>query len=149
MRFDRKTAAALLLLFLFSVLINAVFFNYAEAPVTYPDSESYIQFARSIRQGHLPDISWRTFIYPLYLSAFGMQNIKLSLYVMVVLGAIPILCMYGAEYSRLRTPCELFLNFMVVLPVVYFAKMVKNRFWSGIGSFSTSPYFTNESNKPT
>jgi len=127
MRLKIQSILILSALFLLSIAVNASFFNYQAAPVMFPDSSSYLQFAKSLSQGHFPDISWRTFIYPLYLALFGQGNIKLSLYAMIILGAVPILCLYGIAFriTKSRTISFLIAAFLALdFQVINFQSIV-------------------------
>jgi hypothetical protein len=88
-------------LFIFSLTVNLVCFNWTEAPIIYPDSPGYIKPGVQLKQGRLPDFSLRSPTYPIYLvvmSFFGeivnASPLKLAVYGQIVLGAIAIVLLY-------------------------------------------------------
>ncbi len=115
-------------LFIFSLTVNMVCFNWAEAPVIYPDSHGYIKPAVQLKQGRLPDFSLRSPTYPVYLGVMGLIGkfangapLKLAVYGQIVLGAIAILLLYlicfkllGREWLAFGVSALLALNFQVI-----------------------------------
>jgi hypothetical protein len=88
-------------LFIFSLTVNLVYFNWAEAPIIYPDSHGYIKPALQLKQGRLPDFSLRSPTYPGYLGVMGLLGrtidqppLKLAVYGQIVSGAISIVLLY-------------------------------------------------------
>ena len=49
-------------MFIFSLTVNLVCFNWAEAPIIYPDSHGYIKPAVQLKQGPLPNFSALTYL---------------------------------------------------------------------------------------
>lgn len=58
------------IILLAALIINLLYLNWKDAPVMYPDSESYIQAARQIINLDFSHITNRTPVYPLFLSPF-------------------------------------------------------------------------------
>jgi hypothetical protein len=88
-------------LFVFSLTVNLAQFNWAEAPIIYPDSHGYIRPAWRLSQGRLPDFSVRSPTYPMYLLTTGffarviqLPPLKLAAWGQMVLGAVTIVFLY-------------------------------------------------------
>jgi hypothetical protein len=115
-------------LFVLSFSINLACFNWAQAPILYPDSRGYIEPAKQLRQGRFPDFSLRWPTYPFYLFVTGLfGNIvnrspqKLAVYGQIVLGAVSIVLLYLIVLSLLKRASLAFLvgavlafNFQVI-----------------------------------
>ena len=115
-------------LFIFSLAVNLVYFNWTEAPIIYPDSHGYVKPAAQLKQGRLPDFSLRSPTYPMYLVAMGLVGavvnrppLKLAAYGQIVLGAIAIVLLYRIclkvlkrEWLAFSVSAFLGLNFQVV-----------------------------------
>ena len=115
-------------LFIFSLTVNLVCFNWAEAPILYPDSYGYIKPGVQLKQGRLPDFSLRSPTYPMYLvvmDGFGQivnrSPLKLAVYGQIVLGAIAIVLLYLTCLELLKSERLAFavgvllgLNFQVI-----------------------------------
>ena len=115
-------------LFIFSLAVNLVCFNWTEAPIIYPDSHGYIKPALQLKQGRLPDFSMRSPAYPMYLVVMGLVGqivnrppLKLAVYGQIVLGAITIVLLYliclkllKREWLAFSVSAFLGLNFQVI-----------------------------------
>ena len=115
-------------LFIFSLTVNLVFFNWAQAPILYPDSHGYVKPAVQLKQGQLPDFSLRSPTYPAYLFVTGLfgdavngSPLKLAVYGQIVLGAISIVLLYliclellKREWLAFAVGALLSLNFQVI-----------------------------------
>lgn len=115
-------------LFIFSLAVNLVCFNWTEAPIRYPDSYGYIKPAVQLKQGRLPDFSLRSPTYPMYLVVMGgfgqivnLSPLKLAVYGQIVLGAIAIVLLYliclkllKREWLAFSVSALLGLNFQVI-----------------------------------
>ena len=115
-------------LFLFSLTVNLVCFNWTEAPIIYPDSHGYITPGVQLRQGRLPDFSLHSPTYPMYLVAMGLLGkivngspLKLAVYGQIVLGALAIVLLYficrkllEREWLAFGASALLALNFEVI-----------------------------------
>ncbi len=115
-------------LFIFSLTINLIGFNWAEAPILYPDSHGYIKPGVQLKQGRLPDFSLRSPTYPMYLVVMGFfgeivnaSALKLAVYGQIVLGAIAIVLLYliclellKSEWLAFAVGALLGLNFQVI-----------------------------------
>ena len=115
-------------LFMFSLAVNLACFNWAEAPVIYPDSHGYIKPAMQLKQGRLPDFSLRSPTYPMYLVVMGLFGkvvnqppLKLAVYGQIVTGAISIVLLYficlkliNRQWLAFGVSALLSLNFQVV-----------------------------------
>lgn len=107
----------LLIIFIASLLFNLIFFSWGKAPVHFNDSVSYINVAESIRHFHLPDLSIRTPVYPLYLSFFLLFN-KLNWAVLfqIVIGAFSAILLYLIILKLIKIrPLALILALFLVL----------------------------------
>lgn len=84
-----------LALFVFSLIVNLVLFNWKYTPIFYPDSHGYISIAKEIANLHFPDLSIRTPIYPFYLSVFHLfGNMNWAMYGQIFFAAFSIPLFY-------------------------------------------------------
>jgi 4-amino-4-deoxy-L-arabinose transferase-like glycosyltransferase len=126
--FDQPVFRYATALFIFSLTVNLVFFNWTEAPIIYPDSHGYIKPAVQLKQGRLPDFSLRSPTYPMYLVVMGFfgkivngSPLKLAVYGQILLGAIAIVLLYltclellKSERLAFAVAVLLSLNFQVI-----------------------------------
>lgn len=63
------------------------------APIFYPDSYTYINFAESVKNHVFPDLSFRTPGYPLYLLLYGM-NLKAAVLGQIFIGSLTSVCVF-------------------------------------------------------
>jgi 4-amino-4-deoxy-L-arabinose transferase-like glycosyltransferase len=85
----------LILIFVFSLLFNLLYFSWGKAPIHFNDSASYLSAAESLRHFRLPNLSVRTPVYPLYLSFFLLFNkLNWAIFSQVVIGAFSSILLY-------------------------------------------------------
>jgi len=96
-------------LFVFSLWVNLVCFNWSEAPIIYPDSHGYIMPAKQLSQHQLPDFSLRSPTYPIYLGVMALfgrtingSPLKVAVFGQIVLGAIGTVLFYLLSVKLLK-----------------------------------------------
>lgn len=105
----------ILLIGIFSLSINLLFFNYDEAPIIYPDTNGYKNIANQLIGGELPYFADRTFVYPLYLlpfELFGLENWEA--HGQILIGIFPIIFLYLISYRLTRSKLLSLLAAMVL-----------------------------------
>lgn len=90
-----------LTLFVFSLAVNLVCFNWSEAPIVHPDSPGYMNPAEKLMRGQLPNFTLRSPTYPMYLlvanlfgQIFDRPPLEFAVYGQMVLGAIALVLLY-------------------------------------------------------
>jgi len=101
------------IVFFISLSFNLLYFDWQNAPVLFPDSGGYIQFADRISQWQKPDIFGRTPTYPLYLLLL-FENLKLATIGQIVIGTFSSVLLYLIGLQLLKRPWPVFFAVIVV-----------------------------------
>ncbi len=97
-----------IIIFFFALATNAFFFDWRTAPQLQPDSQSYIQFAKSILSAKWPDTVSRTPTYPLYLAPFvALNKLKWAAIGQILFAALSMTILYalGSKITKRKRLC--------------------------------------------
>lgn len=111
-----------LVLFLITFFFYFLQADFSNLPVLYPDSSSYLQFAREVMNGSLPDTLVRTPVYPLLILPFlAANNLTLLVIFQILLAAGSVVLLYLTSREIIQSRIiAFFISVICILDYNYF-----------------------------